>query len=104
MNFKMRRSGGTRTVTIDGELTIQNSNELRDVLLKSLAGDGDVKLNLKGVTGADLSCLQLIHSANIAASKLKKSLKITGIHTGPFKKIVEDAGYSHVWDTSLLAT
>lgn len=100
MNFKMRRAGNTRTVTIEGELTVQNSSELRDILLKSLAGSGDVKLNLKGVTEADLSCLQLIHSAKTAASKLKKSLKISGIGTGPFKKIVEDAGYSQVCATS----
>ena len=100
MNFKMRRSGNTRTVTIDGELTIQNSSELRDILLKSLAGSGDVKLNLEGVTEADLSCLQLVHSAKTAASKLKKNLKIAGIGTGPFKKTVEDAGYSKVWAIS----
>jgi anti-anti-sigma regulatory factor len=57
----------TKTLTLDGECTLDRAVELKAVLLEALKDGGDLLLNLEKVTAVDLSFLQLLCSAHRAA-------------------------------------
>ena len=94
MNFEKDVSGRQGTLTLDGELTIQCAGELKDSLVKSQESVESLLLNLEGVAGTDISCLQVLCSAHRASVKSNKQLGFTGSIPASFKQTVRDAGYA----------
>jgi len=93
MDWVKDDSGQTATLRLDGELTVQRASELKGVLLDAQEGVERLFLNLEGVTGADVSGLQLLCSAHRSAVKSNKCLSVTDKASAPFVKAVRDAGY-----------
>jgi anti-anti-sigma factor len=81
------------TLTLRGELTIQNVSALKEALLYSLAKAPGLRVHLEGVEESDLSGLQVLCSAHRAAVASGKSMAIAGQWPGPFARVVEAAGY-----------
>ena len=81
------------TLTLKGELTIQNVSALKETLLYSLAKAPGLQINLEGVEEADLACLQVLCSAHRTAVATGKSMAISGPLPGPFARVVEASGY-----------
>jgi len=94
-DFKVEKEGAVGVLTLEGDQTIQYSNELRTFLLKSFDSVHHVVLDVERVTSLDLSCLQLICSAHKTAAGMKKRLTVTG-NSETFKKAMEDGGYGHI--------
>jgi anti-anti-sigma factor len=92
-NFKTEQSKDRKILTISGELTIHNANELKNILVNSLKGTNHIVLNLENVTDVDLSCLQLLCSAYKAARKVNKLFSLESNCPEAFKKAVYNAGY-----------
>ena len=65
-------------VVLDGDLTVADAAELRNILLEALAASDHIEVDLRGVTGLDLSFLQMMCSAGRSARKLGKELFLTG--------------------------
>lgn len=99
-DFKVEKEGAVGILTLEGDQTIQYSNELRTALLKSFDSVHHVVLDVERVTSLDLSCLQLICSAHKTAAGMKKRLTVTG-NPEIFKKAMEEAGYGHMRDDIL---
>ena len=53
-------SGKACTLRLEGELGIQRASELKKILLEAQGGSKNLILNLEGVTGTDVSGLQLL--------------------------------------------
>lgn len=94
MNFEKDASGGQGTLTLAGELTIQCAGDLKDTILRLQESVESLLLNLEGVSGADISCLQVLCSAHRLSVKANKQLGFTGGIPAAFKQAVADAGYA----------
>lgn len=81
-----QRSKDVRTIDLEGEITVQNIEEVRRTLEKSLAKGGDVTLRFGAVTDIDLTGLQLICSVHRTAARGKKRVEIET----PVPKAVSD--------------
>ncbi len=82
-----------RAVALAGDLSIERSRELRDLLLAELKQGGEVVLELGESSGADLSFFQLLCSAHRTAARLGVSLELG---SGTVKKLLDaadEAGY-----------
>jgi len=66
-------------LSFEGELTIPKVAELKVQLVKALEKSGGMSLNLKNVTRADLTFLQLLCSAHRSAYKAGKVMMLTDV-------------------------
>ncbi len=89
-----RSSGKQGIVTLDGNLTVNQAEELRMLLIKTLIDADHVRVEFGSVTDVDLTCLQLLCSAHRSASRMKRRLSISGDWPALFKQAVERAGYA----------
>ena len=94
IDFKVEQSDDKRILTINGEMTIQNADALKNILIQSLEYENDLVLNLENVTDVDLSGLQLLFSAYKTRMELKKDFTLNGNCPEVFKEAAGDAGYS----------
>ncbi len=83
----------TRVLALEGSLDIQRASELKGTLLNAQDSAGHLLLNFAGVTGADVSGLQLFCAAHRRAAKLNKLLTRTVDDSEAFRQAVKDAGY-----------
>jgi len=84
-------SGAADLLECPAVLDLAFAPELRDLLLRALAGDGDVEVNTAAVTHADTSCLQLLCSAAMALAGRGRSLKLIQ-PSPPLLRVVDRLG------------
>ena len=94
ITFRDQQSGKQGHITLDGNLTVVQAEELRSLLIKAIIDAEQVCLDFGTVADVDLSCLQLLCSAHRSASRMKKSVSLSADWPEVFKKTVEEAGYS----------
>ncbi len=92
-DYKVEESDDKKTLSINGELTIQNAAELQKVLIECLEETMHLTLNIENVTEIDMSCLQLLCSAHKTTIKAEKHFSINGSTSCFFQEAVNDSGY-----------
>ncbi len=92
-DFSIKEEEMIKTLTINGDLTIQNASALQGILLSSIQDTEALVLNIENITGADLSCLQMFYSAYATADKSDKCFRLSGNCPEVFKEAARDAGY-----------
>ena len=86
--------GNKVQVVLDGDLTVANAVELRNLLLEALTAEGEyIEVSLEGVTGLDLSFMQMMCSAARTARNRNKELSLTGTKSGVLLQARKAAGY-----------
>ena len=92
--FEILTSADQTQLQVSGDITIQNAQECLEAL-RDFQGKGGnlLLLNLEGVTGADVSFLQLICSLHRTCLKAGQNLTLKGNMPETFKTIVESSGY-----------
>jgi anti-anti-sigma factor len=93
MDMTKEESVRTGTLQLDGELYIRRASELKKILLQAQEGVDHLILNLEGVTGADVSGLQLLCALHRTAVKENKRLTVAGTPSPSFRQAVRGAGY-----------
>ena len=81
----------TPALCIEGELTIYRAAELCAILktaLAGLSGDGDLQLNLAGVTEMDSAGVQLLMAAQKSARAAQRELRLVG-HSAAVLEVFE---------------
>ncbi len=68
----VKNGDGGLKITLKGELTIQQADEIREKILDHIAGYGTIEIQAREVTAFDLAFYQLLTS-------LKQSLKKAGV-------------------------
>jgi anti-anti-sigma regulatory factor len=96
ITFHDQESGKQGNIKLDGNLTVGQADELRGLLIKALIDAEQVRMDFGTVTDVDLSCIQLLCSAHRSASRMKKSISLSGDWPEVFKKTVEEAGFSRL--------
>jgi anti-anti-sigma factor len=93
---KVEESDDKKTLSINGELKIQDAAELQKVLIESLENTEHVDINLENVTGIDMSCLQLLCSAHRTMSSSNKRLTLSSSYPDVIREAVNDSGYQQL--------
>lgn len=93
MEFLKERSG-SGTVRLEGELNIQNAGRLKETLVKAFAEVEALSLDLGGVTGIDIACMQVLCSAHKTFLTSNKSFTVRGRVAPSFERSVRDGGYA----------
>jgi anti-anti-sigma factor len=84
---------GTITVVVNGEMTIQNAEEIRNALLKAFSDGEMLILEMDKVTAIDLAGLQLLCAAHRTSMTDKKHFSVSGIYNEAIKSVIMDAGF-----------
>jgi len=92
MEFLKERSG-SGTVRLEGELNIQEAGRLKEMFVKAFAEPEALLLDLSGVTGVDIACLQVLCSAHKTFVGSNKELKTIGRTAASFERAVDESGY-----------
>ena len=93
MEFLKERSGNG-TVRLEGELNIQDAGQLKETLVKAFAETAELSLDLSGVTGIDIACMQVLCSAHKTFLTANKSFVVQGRVAPSFEQSVQDGGYA----------
>ena len=93
MESTVKMSDQRAEIELEGELTIEQAEELKSLLLQGLEQAETLSLHLEKVTEADLSCLQMLCSTCKSCGEEKKELILQVGGSEVFKQLVEDAGY-----------
>ena len=94
MGFNYQEENNRGTLTLDGDLTLSQAEELRMLLIKAIINVDQVLLDFGATRDIDLSCLQLLCSAHRSAIRMKKTVAFSGAWTESFRKAVHQAGYA----------
>jgi anti-anti-sigma regulatory factor len=89
----LKEDSGSGTVRLDGELNIQVAGHLKKALVKAFVETAELSLDLGGVTGIDIACLQVLCSAHKTFLDANKELKTIGRTSALFERAVDDSGY-----------
>lgn len=81
-------------LTMNGEMTISNSVDIKEAILNAIQNPEPVVLDLGGVTGADVAFLQILVAAGYQKNSGKKEFKIEN-PSREFLQVVERTGFSH---------
>ncbi|WMW65820.1 STAS domain-containing protein [Nitratidesulfovibrio liaohensis] len=73
------RGGAKGVLVLSGEVTIERGADLREALLDVLGSFATVRIDLSGVTAADLTLVQLLQSAAVTARARGVDLAATGL-------------------------
>ncbi len=84
---------GCGALRLEGELNIQDAGRLPATLIKALAETEELSLDLGGVTGIDVACMQVLCSAHKTFSGVDKELKIIGQPAVSFERAVDESGF-----------
>lgn len=92
------------TASLSGDCLITTVRQQRDVLLGALTGSGPIGVDVSGVTQADVSFVQLIASAALAASGRDRPFRLVGVpdavaHAFRRSGIALDAATGHLSQT-----
>ncbi len=93
MEFLKERSG-SGIVRLEGELNIQDAVRLKETLAEAFAHAKTLSLDLSGMTGIDVACMQVLCSAHKTFMRSNKSFAVQGRGTTSFERSVKDGGYT----------
>jgi len=94
MELNIDKTGDAGILKIEGELTIQNAETLKQALIDALGKVQLCRLELNSLTRIDLAAIQLLYTAYKSAEEAGKTIELTDGPSDEFKKGVETAGYS----------
>ncbi len=94
MDLKTEKTGNTVTVKMGGPLTIEHVAELK-TFMSNVSGEAEeILVDLDDVTDIDLSCIQLLCSANLSFDKTRKRLTRKSAQTKVITRALSEAGYT----------
>lgn len=93
MNPEIAEFNDHEIIKLVGELTIEHSEELREILKDGLDREERLSLSFSKVTDIDLSFLQLICSAHRTALQANKIFRIDKQGSEILMTAIKDAGF-----------
>ncbi|MCX5804820.1 MAG: STAS domain-containing protein [Proteobacteria bacterium] len=83
----------SKVLALSGDLTVSNAELFKTALADAMKNTDNLVLNLTGIIGADVSCLQIICSAHKKAINSNQSIKIDDNPSIIFKDALRDSGF-----------
>lgn len=79
-------------VSLEGAVDIASAQEVKDVLIKALASNKEIRLTLSSSTDLDITAFQLLHAAGRDASKKEITFMLEGSIPDEISAAMADAG------------
>lgn len=83
----------TESVVLSGDLSISRAAQLHALLKDRLLASDDVLISFEDVTGADLSCLQLLCSTHRTAAATGKRVLLEQPMPDLIRNLIHQAGF-----------
>ncbi len=93
IDFKVEEADNITTLTINGELSIENAAALQGIFIESLERASHLKINLENIANVDLSFLQLLSSVQKTSEHLNTKVTLTGRCPEIFREAVVNSGF-----------
>jgi anti-anti-sigma regulatory factor len=90
----MTDSTTERVLALHGEHSVRMATQTAAEVLAALAEPGDLLLDCAGVTGADLSFVQIILAAHRSSGARGKRLSLAASPAAPLRHALERGGFS----------
>lgn len=94
MESRVTQEGDLVSVVLQGDITIQNITPLKELLLKVLRESASIRIDVTGVTHADLSFVQLLCAAHRQARSMEKPMIFEGCSCDQFLHLAAESGYA----------
>jgi anti-anti-sigma regulatory factor len=95
MEFMATPNTKEGTLSLKGEITLLQAEQLKVLLARALDASEQVTIDTEAVTDIDLSCLQLICSAHRSALGCGRRWVLTPRRSEAFTEKVRQAGLTH---------
>lgn len=92
--IKKDESRATVELKLTGSITIQNSAEIKNVLLDHYKNVSSLVIDQSGIDSLDISYLQLLISLKKSMQADGKNFKVKGANTAAFSSLLNDSGYA----------
>lgn len=97
MGIRMEIKDKSSVIHLDGDVTISMASELKEVVSKHIAESQSLTINVEKVDELDISCIQLMCSANLSTERNNKKLVLKlGKQKELFKHRMIESGYDPV--------
>ncbi|MCX5811956.1 MAG: STAS domain-containing protein [Proteobacteria bacterium] len=83
----------SKVLALSGDLTVSNAELFKITLIDAMKNADNLVLNLTGITGADISCLQIVCSAHKKAINSNRSIIIDDNPSIIFKDALRNSGF-----------
>ncbi len=93
LDLKTERNSDEVKLTINGNLTVENADAFLKSLIEVMEDSTFIVLSFEDITGADMSCLQLLCSAHRTAVARNKKFSLKGQLPEVLKVVAESAEY-----------
>jgi ABC-type transporter Mla MlaB component len=90
---RMEDNEKSKVLALSGDLTVSNAALFKTALAEAMKNADNLVLNLNGIIGADLSCLQIICSAHKKAINSNRSIKIDDNPSIIFEDALRGSGF-----------
>ena len=87
-------SGGKGILKLDGDVTIEQAAELKNVLIDAIDKVNDLDIDVGELKNIDLSGLQLLCSAHRSSLNKNKTLNVINKKNDSYVKTILDAGFN----------
>ncbi len=94
LNIKKTDGGNEGVLSLEGDMTLTDALEIKDVLLEAIDKVGTLHLEIKQAESVDISFLQLVCAAHRECFLSGKKILLQDNPGGDLKKIISKAGYS----------
>jgi len=82
----------TIILTLQGRATLAHAAAMHRAIFKAISHEGDIMIDLNGVTAIDFAGLQILCSAHRQTLALQKTLKIKGWEHNSFRQLLVREG------------
>jgi anti-anti-sigma regulatory factor len=93
MESKIELEGCAASIELQGDLTVSNASQMRNILLQAFNGSDTLVISFGDISEIDLTCLQLLCSAHRMSIKLRKKLLFASDLPDVFRLAVADCGF-----------
>lgn len=94
MPFQYKKSGKKGVLTLEGDLTIAQAGELKDLLLESMEKVDQVTIKALDLSEVDLACFQVLCSAHRFFDANKKKISLFPETAEAFRQVVKRSCFS----------
>ncbi|MBF0560214.1 MAG: anti-sigma factor antagonist [Nitrospirae bacterium] len=100
MRFTFEKSGTAGHLTLDGELTTERADYVKEALLMAINNADFLVVNFTRVTSLDIFCTQMFCLAYFVSRKRGKHLMVTGLRQEIFKPVQKEQVLNCVFSCS----